>query len=206
MSNCKITKKVFNVGQLDVLIDHLHCGGVLAYPTESVWGIGADAFCEQAVEQVLKLKQRPASKGLIVLTDHVMKIKPLLVDLPPQNQAHLLKKMSRHHYQNQAITWLVPISPSSHIPTLLTGGFNTLAVRITTHPTLNLICQKLTSDKNPYGFLVSTSCNIANQPPATTFLQAANYFGDSVGYLMDESLGFDKPSQIIDLSSGKIIR
>ena len=108
------------------------------------------------------------------------------------------------------------MAKSASIPKFLTGDFTTLAVRITLHPILKKICHAITDDQNPYGFLVSTSCNLQGQTPACNLYQAKQYFsGDKfldnkvnypIAFLDAQSLGFDKPSQIIDGMTGKQIR
>ena len=62
----------------------LQQGKLLAYPTESVWGIGCDAYNEEAVNQILTIKNRPAEKGMIVVTDNIDRVRPLIDQLPVQ--------------------------------------------------------------------------------------------------------------------------
>lgn len=203
--------KVFEVGDIDEMVAFLKSGGVLAYPSESVWGLGCDAFHAGAIERIFTLKARPGHKGLIVLTDAVNKVAPLLVDLNESEQNQILQRMQKQYddfdaLQGQARTWVVPVATSAHLPNILTGGFDSLAVRVTHHHDLQQLCQALTDGSNPYGFLVSTSCNISGEPAATTLAQAKAYFGNQVGYLNAKSLGFTKPSQIIDVLTNEILR
>lgn len=203
--------KVFEMGDIDEMVAFLKSGGVLAYPSESVWGLGCDAFHVGAIERIFTLKTRPEHKGLIVLTDAVNKVAPLLVDLNESEQNQILQRMQKQYddfdtLQGQARTWVVPVATSAHLPNILTGGFDNLAVRVTHHHDLQQLCQALTDDSNPYGFLVSTSCNISGEPAATTLAQAKAYFGNQVGYLNAKSLGFTKPSQIIDVLTNEILR
>lgn len=198
---------IFKETQLVQVARFLRLGGVLAYPSESVWGMGCDAFDECAIRQVLYLKSRTKDKGLIVLTDSVQKILPLLVDLPSDTQEQILDTLhaTSNSTKNQATTWLLPIS-SLDMPDLLTGAFDSLAVRVTTHPVLVQLCKLMTHKNNPYGFLVSTSCNPSGQKPATDLNMAYQYFQDKISYLDSFPLGFDKPSRIIDAQTGAIIR
>lgn len=200
---------VFDQTNLAEVARFLKLGGVLAYPSESVWGLGCDGFDEQAVAKILRLKSRPIDKGLIVLTDDAQKLMPLLVDLPQYIQQSVMNKLqevSHDHVYKQATTWLLPVAASSAIPKFLTGAFDTLAVRVTKHPVLAHICQIITDEHNPYGFLVSTSCNVTGQPPATNLSSAMMYFGEQVGYLDSYHLGFDKPSRIIDVLTDVALR
>lgn len=192
-------------------VSYLQAGGVLVYPSESVWGIGCDGFCEQALKKVLHLKSRPMDKGVIVLTDSLDKVKALIKDLPLDTQTQIIATITQHQQAHQrsdikqATTWLIPIKRTT-IPAHITGKFDSLALRITPHPMLQSICKLLTSKQNPYGFLVSTSCNPSGQAPATSLEMAQAYFGEHVGYLQGEGLGFDKPSQIIDVLTGQVVR
>lgn len=204
--------EIFTPRHISDVAEFIKAGGVLAYPSESVWGLGCDAMNAAAIERIFTLKARPEHKGLIVLTDSVEKLTPLLADLPKQVQLDLLQKMHTLYEAmdlsnaTQAQTWLVPVAKSVRLPRVLTGGFDTLAVRVTHQPNLRHICQAMTDSKNPYGFLVSTSCNPSGQPSATTLSEAMAYFGDEVAYLDAQGLGFTKPSQIIDIFTGKVLR
>lgn len=181
--------------------DWLGQGKLLAYPSESVWGIGCDAFCKTATNHLLTLKNRPISKGLIVLTDNAQRLLPLLDPLPLDN-ATLLARLQTTH-KDQAQTWVIN---TAQMPTYLTGDHQSLAIRVTPHPLLQRLCQTLVSKTNPYGFLVSTSCNLTDRPPAQTLDEAYGYFGNEVHYLMGDTLGFDKPSKINDLITGETLR
>lgn len=202
MPNCNIFAKHC----ITEVVDFLRSGNLLAYPSESVWGVGCDGMCVPALERLLVLKNRPSHKGLIVLTDDINKIRPLLAKLPNIDQDDILQKIHRHTIPNQATTWLVPVSPSVDLPQILMGDFDKLAVRLTHHPQLRQICHALTSEQNPYGFLVSTSCNPSTKPPASSLAMAKAYFGEQVGYFDDVGLGYDKPSQIIDVLTGVVVR
>lgn len=201
--------KVFSMNQVSDVVSFLHSGGVLAYPSESVWGLGCDASNVLAIKQIFELKLRPEHKGLIVLTDSVAKVEPLLQDLPQDLQKQVLKKIQdgfNDKNTKQAQTYLLPLSKSVKLSKMLTGGFDTLAVRITRHRILNQICTQLTGKSNPFGFLVSTSCNISGMPSATTLDEAMSYFGNQVAYLNANGLDFTKPSQIIDPITGDVLR
>lgn len=179
-------------------------GKILAYPSESVWGLGCDAFCESAVNKLLALKQRSIAKGLIVLSDSIDSISPLL---PTPQKQQILDKLNQSNATSlsvaQAQTWLVPVSG---VPQFLLGNHQKLAIRITPHRLLKQLCCHLVDKQNPYGFLVSTSCNLSGTAPAMTLMQAYDYFGDDVYYLQGETLGFDKPSKINDIITGDAIR
>ncbi|WP_066804867.1 L-threonylcarbamoyladenylate synthase [Moraxella oblonga] len=182
-------------------------GKLIAYPTETVWGIGCDAFCEKAVMDLLSIKNRPIDKGLIVLTDKVERISPFLQALPTDRQAEIVATWQHLHTTKQATTWLFPIPNGTKIPMWLTGSHDSLAIRVINHPAIAKLCASLVDDDNPYGFLVSTSCNPTALPPAHDLYTAMSYFGSgNVMFLDGKTLGFDKPSQIRCAVGGGVIR
>lgn len=179
--------------------DWLKQGKLLAYPTESVWGLGCDAMNEQAVTQILQIKNRSMDKGLIVITDNSERIKPLLKNLNPQQKQIVIESWTANN-QRQATTWLLPIDDNNQnfIPKWITGQHDSVAVRVIANRQIQQVCQSLVSETNPFGLLVSTSCNIANLPPAKNLQQAQNYFStnNNVTYLRGETLSYALPSQI----------
>ena len=207
----------------------LKAGQLLAYPTESVWGIGCDPFNESAVAQLLAIKQRPMDKGMIVITDSVARIAPLLATLTIEQRQPILEswQVSSDQLAAQAQTWLLPLSNtlSLPIPSWITGAHNSVAVRVIAHPLIQQLCAQMVSLNNPYGFIVSTSCNPSGQPPALSLAQAQSYFDRSdkqnineqsidakglvteqVKYLYGSTLGYQLPSQISDALTGQVIR
>ncbi|MEN6669514.1 Sua5/YciO/YrdC/YwlC family protein [Psychrobacter sp. B38] len=193
--------------------DCLKAGQLLAYPTESVWGIGCDPYNEAAVQRILAIKQRPQDKGMIVITDSITRLAPLLAPLNDAQRDAIVaswqtdSKRTDLQYK-QAHTWLLPIPPkfADVIPVWITGQHQTVAVRVITHPMIRELCQQLVSAQNPFGLLVSTSCNPSGQPPAKNFTEAYAYFGEQISYLPAETLGYTLPSQIRDAITGSIIR
>ncbi|HSP85278.1 MAG TPA: Sua5/YciO/YrdC/YwlC family protein [Psychrobacter sp.] len=196
----------------------LQKGQLLVYPTESVWGIGCDPFNQQAVMQLLTIKQRPIEKGMIVVTDSPSRITALLDGLSIAQRQNVLDSWqtdSINGTAKQAHTWLLPIShnlPIS-IPSWITGAHDSVAVRVIDHPLVKQLCAHMVSASNPYGFVVSTSCNPSGQSPALSLSEAQRYFlsdnensNECVGYLKGETLGYQLPSQIGDALTGQIIR
>ena len=188
-------------------------GQLLAYPTESVWGIGCDAYNEKAVQHILAIKQRPQAKGMIVITDSTERLTPLLASLDQAQRNTIIKSWKTDsenidlQYQ-QAHTWLLPIPQTltTVIPPWVTGQHQTVAVRVIAHPIIRQLCQQLVSVHNPFGLLVSTSCNRSGQPPAMSFTDAYAYFDEQISYLQAETLGYTLPSQIRDAMTGLIVR
>lgn len=186
--------------------DWLNQGNLLAYPTEAVWGIGCDPFNEQAVRHILTIKNRPIDKGMIVITADSQLIDDFFQPLPLTIQNTI--RQTWQHSHNQATTFLFPIPCHIDIPNWVTGGRDTLAIRVIHHQAIATLCQTLakTSPNNPYGFLISTSCNPSGEAPTTTLEQAQAYFGNSIGYFNAATLGYTQPSQIKDALTGEMIR
>lgn len=222
-------------------------GQLLAYPTESVWGIGCDAYNKKAVEQILNIKHRPSDKGMIVVTDSVQRIVSLLADLPEHRRYQIIESWANYpkglnsktndntyhkskakvveqqqkdeNYKEannlvmggcrQAVTWLLPLpNPTNQqpFPVWITGKHDSIAVRVIAHPLIAQLCQQLVSSTNPYGLIVSTSCNPSGQIPASSIDTAYNYFGENIKYLNGDTLGYRLPSQIRDAITGEVVR
>lgn len=180
----------------------LQQGKILAYPTESVWGLGCDPFNQSAILRLLTLKNRPIHKGLIVLTANDKNVSAFLDNLP---STQIDKILTSWQDRLQATTWLfgLPVHLPVTIPSWLTGSHQSLAIRCIAHTQIAQICQNM---DNPYKFVVSTSCNPNGKMPADSLHTAFDYFGNEVYYFAGQTLGFDKPSQIKDATTGQIIR
>ncbi|WP_263143669.1 Sua5/YciO/YrdC/YwlC family protein [Pseudomonas sp. RIT-PI-AD] len=167
-------------------------GGVIAYPTEAVWGLGCDPWDEDAVYRLLALKDRSPSKGLILVADTIRQFDFLLEDLP---DAWLQRLASTWPGPN---TWLVP--HRERLPEWITGEHDSVALRVSDHPLVGELCA-LT------GPLVSTSANPAGRPAAVSRLRVRQYFGDRLDGVLGGALGGRRnPSLIRDLVSGRVIR
>lgn len=168
-------------------------GGVIAYPTEAVWGLGCDPQNSNALAHVLAMKHRAESKGVILIAANIPQVLPYLGGILPQH----LKLLSQS--RTVPTTWIVPAGPLA--PAWITGGRNTLAIRITSHPLAAALC-------NAFGGpIVSTSANPNGKPPARTSLRVRCYFpGDQVFIVPGSVGGAAKPSEIRQLATGEILR
>jgi L-threonylcarbamoyladenylate synthase len=167
-------------------------GGVLAYPTEAVWGLGCDPFNQDAVERLLSLKNRSPSKGLILLAGTVQQLEFLIKDLTVSQRETLLNSWPGPN------TWLIP--HCNRVPDFIHGDFATVAVRVSPHPVVQALCLAVG------GPIVSTSANPQGLAPALTQLRARCYFGNGVHYCPGVVGKSAKPSKIQDLLTGQIIR
>jgi L-threonylcarbamoyladenylate synthase len=171
----------------------LRQGGLLAYPTEAVWGLGCDPLNLHAVRRLLALKQRPVEKGLILIAAHLADLEPFLA---PLHQSVYNRVMASWP---GPVTWLLPVQ--SWVPVELCGAHDTLAVRVTAHPLARELCESFG------GALVSSSANPARRPPARDALRVHRYFGKRIDRLLPGATGdAHAPSEIRDARSGRILR
>lgn len=182
---------------LDQAVACLQQGRILAYPTEAVWGLGCDPKQPQAFAKILALKQRPISKGVILLSDSVARIEPMLASLDAAMRSQILASW-QHQSSARACTWLLPVDPT--IPKWIYGQHDRVAVRVTQHPLCQQLCHAFDD------FIVSTSANPATAAPACTAAQVRAYFGTQVAILAGALGDHQQPSRIIDAISGAIIR
>ncbi len=168
-------------------------GGVLVYPTEGVFGIGCDYRNEMAVNKVLQLKQRPVSKGLILIASHIQHVLPLIQPAERGHLARALKTWPGH------ATWVFPATALT--PRWITGAHDSVAVRVSNHPTVKALCDQLNHA------LVSTSANISGQVTPENCQQIQTSWGDEVDYYLDLPLGQQtQPSTIKLASNGQVLR
>ncbi len=178
--------------------ERLKRGGIIACPTEGVYGLSCDPQNELAVQRLLQLKQRSPAKGLILAAATIEQIEPYLKINDANVYQHLTTSWPG------PTTWLVPCKAST--PRWLRGEHHTIAVRVTAHPTLNELCQLFG------GALVSTSANLGGQPAAQTIEQMASLFNSSLlepqrdGIIVGKLGTLNKPTEIRDASSGELVR
>ena len=171
----------------------MRLGGVVAYPTEAVWGLGCNPFDEVAVMDLLALKDRPVEKGVILLAADIRMFEPFLVHLDDLQRQRLKNSWPGPY------TWLVPNNGLA--PPWVTGNFPSVALRVTDH----LVAAGLSRAFG--GPIVSTSCNPAGMKPARTIDQVRRYFGNQLDAVTSGQVGARAaPSEIRDLLTGEIIR
>lgn len=155
-------------------------------------GLGCDPWDEDAVVELLRLKRRPADKGLIVAASNIDQLSGL-VDFP---RVARLDEITGSW--PGPVTWLIPALPGT--PGWLTGRHKTLAVRVSAHPVVRRLCDEA-------GLLVSTSANPSGCRPARTQRRVRAYFGRDVDCYVPGNVGGDpRPSIIRDALSGRVLR
>lgn len=170
----------------------LQAGGVIAYPTESVYGLGCDASNLSAITQLLTIKNRSYKKGLIVLVSNIEQALPLLAPLS-KSQIELISRPA-----SRATTWL--IKANIFLSPLLIGNHKKLAVRVTNNPTAQQICQQFNQP------IISTSCNLSGKPTTTSVSFVRNKMKRYPIKIISGACCQQSPSQIIDLETRQVIR
>ena len=173
--------------------ESLRNGGLVAYPTEAIYGIGCDPNNLAAIDRLLALKRRSWTKGLILIAADIAQLAPFLTipigEIPQQVQDSW----------PGPTTWLLAAHPD--VPSTLRGEHNTIAVRVTAHLEAAALCQAFG------GAIVSTSANITGQTPARTIDELSAELTDALDVIVvGETDSTLTPSQIKDAFSGKTIR
>ena len=166
-------------------------GGVIAYPTESVFGLGCDPSNEQAILKIMEIKKRKLEMGLVLLTPSL----EIVSDWVNMNDKQIRIFSSP---SPRPTTYIVPASVCA--PKWLVVK-NTLAIRLSKDPFIKNICGMLGLP------IVSTSANLHGEQPCRSADEVEKIMGCKLDYIVFKKTGpFNNPSTIVDLSSGKTIR
>ena len=168
-------------------------GGVVAYPTEAVYGIGCLPLDTLALARVVAIKSRDARKGLIVVAADISQLEPLAIF--PGGEAG---RTIRHSWPGP-VTWIV--RAHEDVPALLTGGRPTIAVRVSAHPIVRRLCERTGSA------LVSTSANLSGHRPARTALEVRRRLGHAIDWVLaGPTGGLGRPTEIRVAGTGALVR
>lgn len=172
----------------------IELGAVIAYSGDTIWGFGCHPLRSDSVAQILHIKRRSSNKGLILLASDIKFCLPYIShNLPAAKLALIQQQKSR------PTTWLIPAS--RHCPSWLRGEFPTVAIRITNHPFIQALCEKIESP------IVSTSANVTGKSPVRNSIQAHRLFADQLHTIVSGyNPGTGRPSEIKSLETGNIIR
>ncbi len=177
----------------DAALTVLRRGGIVAYPTEAVYGLGCDPANAAAVARLLELKQRPASKGLILIAADDAALRPWLAPIDADTEARIGPTWPG------PTTWLLPAAEDC--PAILRGDHETLAVRVTAHPVAAALCRAWG------GALVSTSANPGGGEPVRDADAARQLFGAGIDAVVEGAVGGrDRPTPIRDARTGRTLR
>lgn len=168
---------------------------VFAYPTEAVYGLGANPFDETAVKRILAIKKRPTHQYFILIAADWPQILPLIDINAIESKQRALIEAS----WPGPLTWVFPASTEA--PPWLVNTNKTIAVRITAHPIAKKLCNIA---QHP---LISTSANISGEPPCRTYEETCKIFKNHVDLIIPgETSGLLKPTPIRDAMTGATLR
>lgn len=139
--------------------DTLDNGGVIAYVTDTVWGLGALPNSEKGVQKIYDIKKREAQKPLILMSNDIENLKPYVQEIKPTAQKLIDK------YFPGALTLVLPKSEKTL--DYITSGFDTVGIRIPDNGVFKEICEGVSGH-----VLATTSANLSHEPSAKTYEQA----------------------------------
>ncbi len=169
----------------------VRAGGVVAYPTEGVFGLGCRPDDAAAVLRILEIKQRDPLEGLLLIAADEAQLDGW-IDLPASHP-------DLRSTPERPVTWIVPATAA--VPPWIRGRHAGLAMRLTAHPVAAALCREAALP------LVSTSANVAGRRPARNALVLRRQFGALVDFVVPGRCGpAGGPSEIRDLASGDILR
>jgi L-threonylcarbamoyladenylate synthase len=164
-------------------------GGIVAYPTESCYGLGCHPRNRQAIRRLIRIKKRPQHKGLILVAADFSQLQPYVADISPD----ILATWPGPH------TWLLPATP--YVLAEILGQHPRVAVRVTDHAPAAELCRAAGTA------IVSTSANRSGQRPAKTYRETLWRLGESVDFVLPGRTGKQsRPSAIVDAVTHDVIR
>ncbi|WP_073606102.1 Sua5/YciO/YrdC/YwlC family protein [Vibrio aerogenes] len=183
------------MNNFEQVVTALNENGVIAYPTEGVFGVGCDPDSPEAIKKLLGLKQRPVEKGLILIAADFEQLLPY-IDVRQLTDEQLTRvKLS----WPGPVTWIMPAGVKSS--PWLSGQFDTIAVRVTDHPLVRKLCLAFGKP------VTSTSANLTGHPPCMTTKDVVEQLGRELNAILTgETGGRDKPSEIRDARTLEVLR
>jgi L-threonylcarbamoyladenylate synthase len=178
---------------LTAAVAALRAGGVIAYPTEAVYGLGCNPYNAAAVARIFALKERPAGQGMLLIAAEFAQVQEFIGATSESAIARAQATWPGPH------TWIFPRSAAT--PRWLVGDHDGIALRVTAHPLAAQLCRAFG------GALVSTSANRHGAQPARSADEVRAAFGDEIAYLLKGSTGgLEQPTPIRDAISGSVLR
>ncbi|MDR1201925.1 MAG: threonylcarbamoyl-AMP synthase [Tannerellaceae bacterium] len=174
--------------------DIMQAGGVILYPTDTIWGIGCDATNEKAVQRIYELKQRVDNKAMLVLIDNPIKLERYVENIP--EIAWELIEVT-----NQPLT--IIYSQGRNIALNLLADDGSIGIRVTNEDFSRRLCERF---RKP---LVSTSANISGEPSPSNFKEISDAIKEGVDYIVQyrqDDMSKAKPSSVIKLGDGGLFQ
>lgn len=183
-----------NLWHLKQAVRVLRAGGIVAYPTEAVYGLGCDPADAASVLALTALKRRVSGQGFIIIAADVSQVTPFIA-MPSGPLGESVAASWPGH-----TTWVFAARPN--VPRWLLGTGGTLAVRVTTHPVARSLCEEFGRP------VVSTSANLRGAPPARSALDVRGKLPkNTVDYILCGKVGRHRlPSEIRDARDGRVLR
>lgn len=180
---------------LEKIASALRAGGVVAYPTEAVYGLGCDPRNRPAFEKLFALKQRPPTQGVLLIGADFAQVAPY-IDLAATPRAALERAQATWPGPH---TWIFP--RAADVPEWIAGGHAGIALRVTAHAPAAGLCRAFG------GALVSTSANRHGEAPARSEAEVHAAFGSGLDAILGGPLGgLERPTSIRDAISGAVLR
>jgi L-threonylcarbamoyladenylate synthase len=186
MTTVPFTKK--NIKKAVTLLQH---GGVIAYPTEGVYGLGCDPFNGLACQRLSSIKERPSTKAFVLVASDFKQIESLIDTIQIPDLDSILATWPG------AVTWVFPASSNGMAQLLQTS----LAIRISAHPVVRALCHAFGKP------IISTSANLSTETPLLNITEVQKQFENKVDLIIDAELGnLSGPTPIYDALTKKILR
>lgn len=173
-------------------VEILRSGGIILYPTDTVWAIGCDATNEQAVKKVFELKQREDKKAMLILIDNLVKLQSYVEEVPEMAWDLI-------EYAEKPLTIIYP--EAKNLANNLIGEDKSIGIRVTKEEFSKKLCEQF---RKP---IVSTSANVSGEPTPANFSQISDSIKSKVDYIINfrqEETANPKPSSIIKLGKGNL--
>ena len=184
---------MFSKEEKKKILSVLEKDGVIAFVTDTVWGLGCLPESEKAVKKIYEIKHREAAKPLILMSNEVYNLFPFVKPIPMSAQ-----RLMKQHFPG-ALTVVLDKTPKT--PDFVTSGMKTVGIRVPDCPVFAELCKIV-----PGHVLATTSANISHEPPALTYQEAVDCVGSKVGYIVKDygynALGI--ASTVIGIVDGEI--
>jgi len=180
--------------EIKKIVEVLRAGGVILYPTDTVWGLGCDATNEKAVKRIFDIKKRADAKAMLVLIDNPAKLQSYVEEVP--DMAWDLIELSE-----KPLTIIYPLA--KNLAKNLIAPDKTIGIRVTKETFSRNLCAQF---RNP---IVSTSANISGSTTPANFTQVTEEIKSAVDYIVkfrQDDLSTPKPSSIIKLGQGNLFQ
>lgn len=172
-------------------------GGVIAYVTDTVWGLGALPSSQEGVKKIYEIKKRESQKPLILMSNNIENLKPYVKEVPNKAE-ELIKK----HFPG-ALTLV--LEKSERTPDYITSGFDTVGIRVPNNEVFKEICENITGN-----VLATTSANLSHQPSSKTYEQAIENMADLADLIIEDygqtAKGLESTVALISDTEVKILR